>query len=152
MLVRRVAVPLLLLLAAAGCPRVAWSLVWYSAWVTTVYTEPGTNRTVRGSAESGRYGDTSPKEGAQGLVGIPRGVGPRHMEGCAPDVEYDVPMPPGAGRGASPPSLIALVSHGGCRLKDKIANAARKRAAAVVIYNEPQFGNSTLTMPHLGEW
>ncbi|XP_015278247.1 PREDICTED: E3 ubiquitin-protein ligase RNF149 [Gekko japonicus] len=152
LVVRRVALPvwLLLLLAAAGCPRVAWSLVWYSAWVTTVYTEPGTNRTVRGSAESGRYGDTSPKEGAQGLVGIPRGVGARPMEGCAPDAEYEVPTPPGAGRGGPPPSWIALVSHGGCRLKEKIANAARKRAAAVVIYNELQFGNSTLTMPHLG--
>ncbi|KAL8190115.1 UNVERIFIED_CONTAM: hypothetical protein K2H54_040779 [Gekko kuhli] len=151
LVVRRVALPLWLLLAAAGCPRVAWSLVWYSAWVTTVYTEPGTNRTVRGSAESGRYGDTSPKEGAQGLVGIPRGVGARSMEGCAPDAEYEVPTPPGAGRGGSPPAWIALVSHGGCRLKEKIANAARKRAAAVVVYNDPQFGNSTLTMPHLGE-
>ncbi|XP_054829289.1 E3 ubiquitin-protein ligase RNF149 [Eublepharis macularius] len=153
LLMRRVALPLLLLLAATGCPRAAWSLVWYTAWVSTVYTEPGTNRTVQGSAESGRYGDGSPKESAQGLVGIPRGSGTRHMEGCASDIEYEVPMPPGAKRGSSagtPPSWIALVAHGGCKLKDKVANAARKRAAAVVVYNQPQFGNSTLSMPHLG--
>ncbi|XP_053165747.1 E3 ubiquitin-protein ligase RNF149 [Hemicordylus capensis] len=160
---RGVALPWLLLLAAVGCPRVAWSLVWYTAWVSTVYTEPGTNRTIRGSAESGRYGESSPKVSVEGLVGIPRGVTARHMEGCAPDVEYEVPLPPsssvtrgpaGEGPGAAPPlpppPWIALVAHGGCHLKDKIANAARKKAAAVVVYNEPRFGNTTLTMPHLG--
>ncbi|KAJ7319713.1 hypothetical protein JRQ81_019224 [Phrynocephalus forsythii] len=151
---RRAALPLLVVLAAAGCPRVAWSLVWYTAWVSTVYTEPGTNRTVWGSAESGRYGESSPKVNAQGLVGIPRGGGggattARHMEGCAADVEYEIPRPP---PGASPPttSWIALVAHGGCPFKDKVANAARKRATAVVIYNEPRFGNTTFTVPHLG--
>ncbi|KAF7253916.1 hypothetical protein EYD10_00975 [Varanus komodoensis] len=151
-LVRRVALPLLLLLAAVGCPRVAWSLVWYTAWVSTVYTEPGTNRTVRSSSESGRYADGSPKEGAQGLVGIPRGAAARHMEGCEPDGEYDIPEPPAlSGQSApSPPAWIALVAYGGCSLKDKITNAARKRAAAVVVYNELRFGNSTLTMSHLG--
>uniref|UniRef100_A0ACB8FIU7 Uncharacterized protein n=1 Tax=Sphaerodactylus townsendi TaxID=933632 RepID=A0ACB8FIU7_9SAUR len=48
-LVRRVALPLLLL-TAAGCPPVAWSLVWYSAGDYTVYTgrhQPhGTGNTV----------------------------------------------------------------------------------------------------------
>ncbi|XP_062982312.1 E3 ubiquitin-protein ligase RNF149 [Elgaria multicarinata webbii] len=154
---RRVALPVLFALAAVGCPRVAWSLVWYSAWVSTVYTEPGTNRTVRSSSESGHYGDGSPKASAQGLVGIPRGVTDRHMEGCDPDAGYDIPRPPGpAGERAAgvpappPPSWIALVAHGGCNVKDKITNAARKRAAAVVVYNEPRFGNSTLTMSYLG--
>ncbi|XP_061482832.1 E3 ubiquitin-protein ligase RNF149 [Rhineura floridana] len=155
-LVRRVTLPLLVALAAVGCPRVAWSLVWYTAWVTTVYTEPGTNRTMRSSTESGRYGEGSPKQSAQGLVGIPRGGTARHMEGCASDVEYEIPMPPGTSRGGLSRdkaagvsrSWIALVTHGGCSLKDKIANAVRKRAAAVVIYNEPGFGNSTLAMPY----
>ncbi|KAM6446658.1 E3 ubiquitin-protein ligase RNF149 isoform 2-T2 [Liasis olivaceus] len=154
----RVTLPLLFL-AVGGCPRVSWSLVWYTAWVSTVYTEPGTNRTVRDSAESGRYGNSSPKESAQGLVGIPCGGTARHMEGCDPKVEYEIPMPPGvslgekgAGAPFSPPrSWIALVAHGGCHLKDKVANAARRKAAAVVIYNEPRFGNSTLTsMSYLG--
>lgn len=156
---RRVGLPLLL--AAVGCPQAAWSLVWYSAWVSTVYTEPGTNRTVRGRAESGLYGDSSPKKSVQGLVGIPRGPSAAHMEGCAPDVEYEVPTPPGSLHGGPPgggsadaplPAWIALVARGGCSLKDKIGHAVRKRAAAVVIYNEPRFGNTTLPMSHLGEW
>ncbi|XP_032082801.1 E3 ubiquitin-protein ligase RNF149 isoform X2 [Thamnophis elegans] len=152
LLSHRVTLPLLFL-AAGGWPRVSWSLVWYTAWVSTVYTEPATNRTVRDSAESGRYGNSSPKESAQGLVGIPFGGTGRHMEGCDPKVEYQIPMAPRsssgdeeAGAPFSPPQTwIALVAHGGCHLKDKVANAARKKAAAVVIYNEPRFGNSTLT-------
>ncbi|KAK9401834.1 putative E3 ubiquitin-protein ligase [Crotalus adamanteus] len=149
----------LLFLAVGGCPRVSWSLVWYTAWVSTVYIEPDTNRTVRDSAESGRYGNSSPKESAQGLVGIPCGGTAHHMAGCDPKVEYEIPMQPGSSSGEkkagslfSPPqSWIALVAHGGCPLKDKVANAARRKAAAVVIYNEPQFGNSTLTsMSYLG--
>nr|XP_056718134.1 E3 ubiquitin-protein ligase RNF149 [Euleptes europaea] len=142
---RRGSALLLLLAAAAWLPRAAGSLVWYSAWVTTAYTEPAANRTVRGSAESGRYGDASPKEGARGLVGIPRGAG---WEGCGPDVDYEVPTPPGAG--GAPPAWIALVAQGGCRLQDKVAHAARRRAVAVVVYSEPRFGNATLSMPHAG--
>lgn len=131
----------------------ARALEWYTAWVSTAYVEPLSNRTVHGSTESGRYGDSSPKESAQGHVGIPRGASPRHMEGCAPDTDYDVPLPPG-GRGTpegNPPTWIALVARGGCTFKDKVTNAARKRAAAVVIYNEARFGNSTVSMSHLGE-
>ncbi|KAL9866568.1 E3 ubiquitin-protein ligase RNF149 isoform 2-T2 [Geothlypis trichas] len=130
----------------------ARALEWYTAWVSTAYVEPLSNRTVHGSTESGRYGDSSPKESAQGHVGIPRGASPRHMEGCAPDTDYDVPLPPG-GRGTpegNPPTWIALVARGGCTFKDKVTNAARKRAAAVVIYNEARFGNSTVSMSHLG--
>lgn len=142
-------------LVALGAPvcQGARALEWYTAWVSTAYVEPLSNRTVRGNTESGRYGDSSPKESAQGLVGIPRGASPRHMEGCATDTDYDVPLPPG-GRGppeGDPPPWIALVARGGCTFKDKVTNAARKRAAAVVIYNEARFGNSTVSMSHLGE-
>uniref|UniRef100_K7G7B1 PA domain-containing protein n=1 Tax=Pelodiscus sinensis TaxID=13735 RepID=K7G7B1_PELSI len=45
---------------------------------------------------------------------------------------------------------IALVVHGGCNFKDKVTNAARKWVVAVVIYNEPRFGNATVSMSHLG--
>uniref|UniRef100_A0A8D0L8Q3 Ring finger protein 149 n=1 Tax=Sphenodon punctatus TaxID=8508 RepID=A0A8D0L8Q3_SPHPU len=141
-------------LLALGVPRGggARALEWYTAWVSTAYTEPGSNRTLRSSAESGRYGDSSPKESAQGLVGIPRGAGPRHMEGCAQDLDYEVPLPAATRQppdGELPP-WIALVARGGCTFKDKVTNAARKRAAAVVIYNEARFGNSTVSMSHLG--
>uniref|UniRef100_A0A669R0S3 Ring finger protein 149 n=1 Tax=Phasianus colchicus TaxID=9054 RepID=A0A669R0S3_PHACC len=141
-------------LVALGAPggQGARALEWYTAWVSTSYVEPLSNRTVRGNTESGRYGDSSPKEGAQGHVGIPRGASPRHMEGCAADTDYDVPLPAG-GRPApdgDPPPWIALVARGGCTFKDKITNAARKRATAVVIYNEARFGNSTVSMSHLG--
>uniref|UniRef100_A0A8C3KPM6 Ring finger protein 149 n=2 Tax=Scolopacidae TaxID=8917 RepID=A0A8C3KPM6_9CHAR len=149
-----------LALVAAALVALGWpvgegarALEWYTAWVSTAYVEPLSNRTVRGNTESGRYGDSSPKESAQGLVGIPRGASPRHMEGCAADTDYDVPLPPG-GRGPSPegdpPPWIALVARGGCTFKDKVTNAARKRAAAVVIYNEARFGNTTVSMSHLG--
>ncbi|NWU97602.1 RN149 ligase, partial [Upupa epops] len=87
------------------------------------------NRTVRGNTESGRYGDSSPKESAQGLVGIPRGASPRHMEGCAADTDYDVPLPPG-GRGipeSDLPPWIALVARGGCTFKDKSNGTGRQR-------------------------
>ncbi|RMC06647.1 hypothetical protein DUI87_16085 [Hirundo rustica rustica] len=143
-------------LVALGAPPPpcagARALEWYTAWVSTSYVEPLSNRTVSGRTESGRYGDSSPKESAKGHVGIPRGASPRHMEGCAADTDYDVPLPPG-GRGAregDPPTWIALVARGGCTFKDKVTNAARKRAAAVVIYNEARFGNSTVSMSHLG--
>ncbi|KAJ7425296.1 E3 ubiquitin-protein ligase RNF149 [Willisornis vidua] len=143
-------------LVALGAPpppcAAARALEWYTAWVGTNYVEPLSNRSVSGNTESGRYGDSSPKAGAQGLVGIPRGASPRYMEGCAADTDYDVPLLPG-GRGppeGDPPTWIALVARGGCTFKDKVTNAARKRAAAVVIYNEARFGNSTVSMSHLG--
>uniref|UniRef100_A0A8C0GH76 PA domain-containing protein n=1 Tax=Chelonoidis abingdonii TaxID=106734 RepID=A0A8C0GH76_CHEAB len=130
-------------LLALGVPRGGGArlLEWYTAWVSTAYTEPLSNRTVQGRAESGRYGDSSPKESAQGLVGIPRGPSARHMEGCASDTDYDVPLPPGSRgppSGEPPPPWIALVARGGCTFKDKVTNAARKRAVAVVIYNDSQ--------------
>ncbi|XP_028914242.1 E3 ubiquitin-protein ligase RNF149 isoform X2 [Ornithorhynchus anatinus] len=122
---------------------------WYSALVSTEYTDPRTNRTVRsgggeGSGQGGRYGDSSPKEGLRGLVGIPRSPA-RRMEGCARDTHYYVPPLGGA---AEP--WIALVARGGCTFKDKVLNAARRNASAVVIYNELRYGNATSSMSHLG--
>nr|XP_019824995.1 PREDICTED: E3 ubiquitin-protein ligase RNF149 [Bos indicus] len=45
---------------------------WFSAVVSTEYVDPQTNRSVRSVSESGRFGDSSPKEGARGLVGASR--------------------------------------------------------------------------------
>ncbi|XP_018409648.1 PREDICTED: E3 ubiquitin-protein ligase RNF149 [Nanorana parkeri] len=119
----------------------------FTALVRTEYTEPLTNSTVHGSTESGRYGDSSPKESVQGLVGFPRD--PRHLEGCHPDTHYVVPgMSPRAMDEGEP--WIALVARGGCTFKDKVVNAARRKASAVVIYNDAKSGNDTVPMAHLG--
>ncbi|XP_072477711.1 E3 ubiquitin-protein ligase RNF149 [Notamacropus eugenii] len=124
------------------------ALEWYSALVSTVYVDPLTNVTVQGATESGRYGDNSPKESLQGLVGIPRAPG-RDRKGCAPDTQYYVPQlgRPAAGRREP---WIALVARGDCTFKDKVLNAARRNASAVVIYNEEHYGNGTNSMSHLG--
>lgn len=126
----------------------AHSLEWFTALVRTEYTEPLTNSTVHGSTESGRYGDSSPKESVQGLVGFPREPG--HVEGCHPDTHYVVPgMSPRAMEEGEP--WIALIARGGCTFKDKVVNAARRKASAVVIYNEAKSGNATVPMAHLGK-
>ncbi|XP_075056330.1 E3 ubiquitin-protein ligase RNF149 [Mixophyes fleayi] len=123
------------------------SLEWFTALVRTEYIEPLTNTTVQGTTESGRYGDSSPKESVHGLVGFPRD--PAHLEGCHPDTQYNVPgMSTEAMEGGDP--WIALVARGGCTFKDKVVNAARRKASAVVIYNEAKSGNATVPMAHLG--
>lgn len=119
---------------------------WYSAVVSTEYVDPYTNRTVWSVSESGRFGDSSPKEGAQGLVGVPLAAG-RDPEGCAPDTRFLVPAP--GGRGDAP--WVALVARGGCTFKDKVLVAARRNASAVVLYNEEGHGNLTTPMSHAGE-
>ncbi|XP_063809515.1 E3 ubiquitin-protein ligase RNF149 [Pseudophryne corroboree] len=122
-------------------------LEWFTALVRTEYTEPLTNSTVHGTTESGRYGDSSPKESVQGLVGFPRDPG--HLEGCDPHTQYSVPgMSTEAMEEGEP--WIALVARGGCTFKDKVVNAARRKAAAVVIFNEEKSGNATVPMAHLG--
>ncbi|XP_069060512.1 E3 ubiquitin-protein ligase RNF149 isoform X1 [Pleurodeles waltl] len=156
--------PLAAVLLVLGCsaPCLGRSLEWYTALVNTAYTDPATNLTVLGSTESGRYGDSSPKESVQGLVGVPRAAlapeaPPEALEGCAADTEYYVPgaaawpYPPGEGEEGVAGSWIALVARGGCTFKEKVFNAARRNAAAVVIYNEPKAGNATVSMSHIGQ-
>ncbi|XP_049712292.1 E3 ubiquitin-protein ligase RNF149 [Elephas maximus indicus] len=134
----------LALLALALCAPGARgrALEWYSALVSTAYVDPQTNLTVRSVSESGRFGDSSPREGAQGLLGLPDG----HPEGCDPDTRFHVPAP--GGRAAAP--WVALVARGGCIFKDKVLVAARRNASAVVVYNEERYGNLTAAMSHAG--
>ncbi|XP_073647133.1 E3 ubiquitin-protein ligase RNF149 isoform X3 [Tursiops truncatus] len=135
----------LALLALALCAPGARgrALEWYSAVVSTEYVDPQTNRSVRSVSESGRFGESSPKEGARGLVGVPRAED-RDPEGCAPRTRFLVP----GGRGAAP--WVALVARGGCTFKDKVLAAARRNASAVVLYNEERHGNLTAPMSHAG--
>ncbi|XP_069613704.1 E3 ubiquitin-protein ligase RNF149 isoform X1 [Ranitomeya imitator] len=135
-------------LLCALCPGSgSRSMEWFTALVRTEYTEPLTNSTVLGTTESGRYGDSSPKESVQGLVGFPRDPG--QLEGCHPDVQYTVPGMSARAMEEEEP-WIALVARGGCTFKDKVVNAARRKASAVVIYNEAKNGNGTVPMAHLG--
>lgn len=138
----------LALLALALCAPGARgrALEWFSAVVSIEYLDPQTNLTVWSVSESGRFGDSSPKEGAQGLVGVPWAPG-GDPEGCAPDTRFFVPEP--GGRGAAP--WVALVARGGCTFKDKVLVAARRNASAVVLYNEERYGNLTMPMSHAGE-
>ncbi|XP_010827955.1 PREDICTED: E3 ubiquitin-protein ligase RNF149 isoform X2 [Bison bison bison] len=116
---------------------------WFSAVVSTEYVDPQTNRSVRSVSESGRFGDSSPKEGARGLVGVPRAED-RDPEGCEAGTRFLVP----GGRGAAP--WVALVARGGCTFKEKVLAAARRNASAVVLYNEERHGNLTAPMSHAG--
>ncbi|XP_054583804.1 E3 ubiquitin-protein ligase RNF149 isoform X2 [Eptesicus fuscus] len=139
------ALPALLALALCAPGAGGQALEWYSAVVSLQYVDRQTNRTVCSVSESGRFGDSSPKEGALGLVGVPR-AGDGDPEGCAPDTRFVVPAP--GGRGAAP--WVALVARGGCTFKDKVLVAARSNASAVVIYNEERHGNLTGPMSHAG--
>ncbi|XP_037383878.1 E3 ubiquitin-protein ligase RNF149 [Talpa occidentalis] len=134
----------LALLALALCAPGARgrALEWFSAVVRTEYVDRQANRTMADVSESGRFGDSSPKEGAQGLVGVPLGA---DLEGCAPDTRFLVPAP---GAGAAP--WVALVARGGCTFKEKVLVAARRNASAVVLYNEERHGNLTGPMSHAG--
>ncbi|KAM5142920.1 E3 ubiquitin-protein ligase RNF149 isoform 1-T1 [Callospermophilus lateralis] len=121
------------------------ALEWYSAVVGIEYVDPQTNLTVRSVSESGRFGDSSPKEDARGLVGVPLAPG-GDPEGCAPGTRFLVPTPGGQG----PAPWVALVARGGCTFKDKVLAAARRNASAVVVYNEERHGNLTASMSHAG--
>ncbi|XP_048208369.1 E3 ubiquitin-protein ligase RNF149 isoform X2 [Perognathus longimembris pacificus] len=132
---------LALLALALGAPGArSQALEWYSAVVGLEYVDPQTNQTVWSVAESGRFGDHSPKQAVQGLVGAPGG----DPEGCAPDARFSAP----GGRAAAP--WVALVARGGCTFKDKVLAAARRNASAVAVYNEETYGNATAPMSHAG--
>lgn len=135
----------LTLLALALCaPGVGGgALEWYSAMVGIEYVDPLSNQTVKSVSESGRFGDSSPRENKQGLVGVPRAD--ENKEGCAPDTRFVAP----GGLGAAP--WVALVARGVCTFKDKVLAAARRNASAVVVYNLEHYGNATEPMSHAGE-
>ncbi|XP_069747162.1 E3 ubiquitin-protein ligase RNF149-like isoform X2 [Narcine bancroftii] len=128
-----------LLLLLLG-PVLGSKLEWFTAFVGTAYLDPDTNVTVSASSESGRYGDSSPKDSVQGVIGIPRNS--RDQLGCDTNTEYFIP------RSGEP--WIALVARGNCTFKEKILNAAKEMASAVVIYNFLGTGNATVTMNHIG--
>ncbi|KAM4802371.1 E3 ubiquitin-protein ligase RNF149-like [Urocitellus parryii] len=129
------------------------ALEWYSAVVGLEYVDPQTNLTVGSVWESGRFGDSSPQEDAQGLVGVPLAPG-GDPEGCAPGTRFLVPTPPPPPGGQGPAPWVALVARGGggrgYTFKEKVLAASRRNAWAVVVYNEERYGNLTESMSHAG--
>lgn len=76
------------------------------------------------------------------MIGIPKNA--RDQLGCDANTEYFIP------RSGEP--WIALAARGNCTFKEKILNAAKKMAIAVVIYNFLGTGNTTVTMNHIGKF
>ncbi|XP_072127128.1 E3 ubiquitin-protein ligase RNF128 isoform X1 [Mobula birostris] len=113
---------------------------FWTAYIDISYTEPDSNQTVREKTESGVYGQDSPLNNVHGLVGIAKS---ELNFGCDADVEYfrpDLQQP-----------WVALIERGnGCTFSEKILNAAKWGASAVVIYNYPTQGNEVVQMSHPG--
>ncbi|XP_038630769.1 E3 ubiquitin-protein ligase RNF128 isoform X3 [Scyliorhinus canicula] len=136
-----------------GCPGMVWlsagqllcgycSLVttFWTAYINVSFSDPGTNQTVWQRSESGIYGQDSPLEGVQGLVGIPQS--PRPF-GCNPELPYFRPQPQ--------EPWVALIERGnGCTFSQKIQNAAGQGANAAVIFNYPTPANEVVQMSHPG--
>ncbi|NXF32775.1 RN128 ligase, partial [Nyctibius bracteatus] len=108
-----------------------------SASVSLSYFNSATNETVSEYCACGVYGLNSPLLSAQGLVGIPKSA---NHQACDQNTQFTVMEPP----------WIALIERGNCSFAEKITIAARRGAAAVVIYNVQGKGNRTLPMSHFG--
>ncbi|XP_067903247.1 E3 ubiquitin-protein ligase RNF128 isoform X3 [Heterodontus francisci] len=136
--------------ARLSCPRmlvvqVLFLYCWpvssfWTAYINVSFTDPGNNRTLWQKTESGVYGQDSPLESVQGLVGIPQSLQPF---GCNPDIRYSRPDPP--------QPWVALIERGnGCTFSEKILNAAEQGASAAVIFNYPTPTNEVVQMSHSG--
>ncbi|XP_074963173.1 E3 ubiquitin-protein ligase RNF128 isoform X2 [Phalacrocorax aristotelis] len=107
------------------------------ASLSLFYFNSTSNRSVSEKCECGLYGLNSPLLSVQGTVGIPK---PANLQACDGDTWFTVTKPP----------WIALIERGNCSFAEKIKVAARRGAAAAVIYNAPEAGNGTVLMSHLG--
>ncbi|CAH2315047.1 E3 ubiquitin- ligase RNF128 [Pelobates cultripes] len=96
------------------------------------------NNTITKSCQCGLYGLNSPVLYAQGFVGVPVSPNP---QACNENTHFSITTEP----------WIALIERGNCTFSEKILVAAKKGAAAVVIYNAPtNNGNQTIPMVHYG--
>ncbi|KAM6972381.1 RING finger protein 150a [Aplochiton taeniatus] len=114
---------------------------WYTAFVNITYQDPVTSEIKTEKTECGRYGEHSPKREAHGTVLMPALLSDR--QACDPHVKFTT----------APQNIawIALIAAGNCTYRDKISNASRLNASAVVIYNVGSINaNDTITMPHQG--
>ncbi|XP_061869203.1 E3 ubiquitin-protein ligase RNF128-like [Colius striatus] len=110
----------------------------FSASLELVYFNSTSNSSVTQQCNCGIYGSGSPRRSASGIVAIPASGS---LQACAPDTQFS----------ASHRLWIALIPSGSCSFADKIRVAARRGAAAVVIYNAEGKGNDVFPMKHLGD-
>lgn len=107
------------------------------ASLSLLYFNSTSNRSVSEQCECGLYGLNSPLLSAEGPVGIPES----NLQACDTNTQFSITDRP----------WIALIERGNCSFAEKINRAARRGAAAAVIYNTPDKGNATVLMSHLGE-
>lgn len=101
--------------------------------VSTEYVDRRPNRSVRSVSESGRFGDSSPKEERAGLVGVPRAED--RDEGCEAGLASSC-------QAAGAHALGRAGGAQGCTFKEGVGGGWRN-ASAVVLYNEERHGNLT---------
>ncbi|OCT67567.1 hypothetical protein XELAEV_18038865mg [Xenopus laevis] len=107
-----------------------------NAYLNLSYFSIQLNSTISKYCECGLYGLNSPLKSAEGAVGIP--LSP-NLQACDLNTQFAVTSTP----------WIALIERGNCTFSDKIIQAARHGASAVVIYNAPSiYGNQTIPMVH----
>ncbi|XP_061862978.1 E3 ubiquitin-protein ligase RNF128-like [Colius striatus] len=99
--------------------------------------EHTSNTSATQQCNCGVYGSGSPRRSASGLVAIPVSGS---LQACAPNTQFSTSHQP----------WIALIQSGSCSFADKIQVAARRGAAAVVIYNAQGKGNDVFPMKPLG--
>lgn len=108
------------------------------AFVTLLYFNSTSNRSVSEQCECGLYGLNSPLLSAQGFVAIPKAAS---LQACDWNTQFTVTEPP----------WIALIERGNCTFAEKIKVAARRGATAAVIYNAPAKRSYPIPMSHIGE-
>ncbi|XP_037264175.1 E3 ubiquitin-protein ligase RNF128 isoform X2 [Falco biarmicus] len=105
------------------------------ASISLLYFNNTSNRSVSEHCVCGLYGLHSPRTSVRGLVGIPKSA---NLQACDEDTQFTVTEAP----------WIALIEKGNCKVAEKINVAARRGAAAAVIYGALDKGAAL--MPHLG--
>ncbi|XP_061862718.1 E3 ubiquitin-protein ligase RNF128-like [Colius striatus] len=109
----------------------------FRASLDLVYFNSTSNTSATQQCNCGVYGSGSPRRSASGLVAIPVSGS---LQACAPNTQFSTSHQP----------WIALIQSGSCSFADKIQVAARRGAAAVVIYNAQGKGNDIFPMKPLG--
>ncbi|XP_051877493.1 E3 ubiquitin-protein ligase RNF128 isoform X2 [Pristis pectinata] len=110
--------------------------LWSEAIINMTNFSPATNTTVS-TVLPGIYGKDSPVKGTSGVIRVPSS---EDAFACDTNVDFEGKELP----------WIALIERGNCTFAQKIQNAVRRRAAAVVIFNKAGKGNSTDFFQHYG--